>query len=654
MEDILSHFLDTRVTEEVVKIGPNGKPIIGSNGEPLKEIAYGISIQIEIEGGICKRTTGPFMTKETYVLVRKYYKDLKNKGKKDYLPLQAHELNQVFPFVQKIDTAARRVMEIVHSLQREGKHVIEHLGKIIDQVTHFKRTTRQEFKVLLSEPNRYFDATAAVNNFFGTSGDIETVEAQTVEQPVTTQLVAVRKVPVAAPNVNSLVQAPRQVATTTQMLMDFANIQFDSLEEFAVDNPQALWSALMRANLLEHLQLDPVTGKFTLKVFKFDLNGNFLDWYLISLRQNKKNVSLKHTDQCLNVREVLMEFLASTWRLSIMNGLPFAAFKIFNKVCFEELDSWMLNKKGYTRATASLYMGIIRTIFHAAEEEGYITNKTNPFRGKNRFKIPVADEQDRSVDPDVMARFLELKPSTELLESGFSHEWAWDMFVMSTMFYGINYMDLWSLEKEQVKDDTFVFRRAKIEKRNGKPLKITVHIDPFMKIIMEKWRQPDNVNSKLYFPFFNLTAEDQVKLANVEADLAVGITKEMAYKQMYNHIIRLKCDALLSKMGGYLKTMMNKIAKESGVPLKKKVTPYSSRSTFANAAIDQGVPPLRIMQSMGIRGWKAFMHYTNARLSDKEAKRMVSVFEEKLKHMTVVEEIDDDNKFEEGLEKLAA
>jgi integrase len=160
---------------------------------------------------------------------------------------------------------------------------------------------------------------------------------------------------------------------------------------------------------------------------------------------------------------------------------------------------------------------------------------------------------------------------------------------------------------------------------------------------MEKWKSNDP-KSEYYFPFLDLTKKDKLRLASVKEE--PGIDLETAYKRRFNKILSEKVNDFTRTMNSYLL----KIAKK--LKLKSHITSYSARHTFANKAIDKGVPPLRVMQAMGQKCFSSFMHYVNDLTSLSEMKEMLDLIDDMHKGVTVVKETGEKyhNEFEEEYE----
>jgi hypothetical protein len=281
-----------------------------------------------------------------------------------------------------------------------------------------------------------------------------------------------------------------------------------------------------------------------------------------------------------------------------------------------------------------MYLQSLKTYFDDAADEDYIINNHyHPFRGSNCFEIPVAEELDRTLSPEELAKLLTYVPARQRSKGWGSEEEAMRWVRRILRSGGMNPMDWVSLPKEAVKKGAFTYKRAKIEKKKkGSGLKITVPITAELLEDMQADREPENSDSEYFFSYLNLTEKEKEELANVQAE--DGLTRERAYQRAYEDIVRQKTNIIINRADRWL----HKICEKLG--LSNKITLYWIRHTVIQLAVDSGMHETRIRQMVGHRNPKSLGRYTYGKVTQKAMDQMVKIVASAFKPLKF-EEIDE-------------
>jgi integrase len=568
-------------------------------------------------------------------------------------------LDPVSQAKSKIETAKKRIEAIARVLKEQNRLSGKNIGKVIDHATFFKRKEREQFKHLLSDPLKPFDAVAAVNAALGTVQGSTEQAAIIAEEPVVAEQPFIATT---APQTGSQ-QSPAAYNNSLlapikdkQRSVSFGGsaktkVTFRDVRDLMTNHTEYAQESFWMMQYRDNIRKAP-DGNLELSGVELLPYANFIAYARWKINQNKKGVSEDREEDCHGIIDVLVKFLEYKGLVPENDPDPYRAFLDFDKPFFEAFDDWMMNfsgeinglkKKKYTRATASMYLSTIRSYFHAAEDEEEIINrKLNPFRGKNKFSIPTPEEIDRNIPPEVLAKLLAYTPERKKSSKWGSEEEAMDFLKMSLRACGMNIMDLLSLKDAHIEKESFTFRRAKIEKRKkGAGLKVTVQLWPSLRKLMEKYKKPVGVDTEYYFPHLILTEKEKEELANVQPDPdpQLGITKEIAYQRRFNKIIRRKVTVFVNRIDRWLKRICEKL----GIELN--ITIYWARHTFANMAINGGIPETRVGQAMGQRNVKSLDRYKTGKMNKENMQKMANLIDETIKHIKVEvinEEINED------------
>jgi len=206
--------------------------------------------------------------------------------------------------------------------------------------------------------------------------------------------------------------------------------------------------------------------------------------------------------------------------------------------------------------TISVYMRTIRALFNRAIREGMIPATCYPFTA---YRIRNEKTVNRTLSVKEMQSIVKIKlePDTPI--------WHWrNYFVLSFCLIGINFADMLTLTNSNVVDGRIVFRR----KKTGKIYTVLLHAKA-LDILSYYTDINDTEKNGLLLPVLKQTG-DLVKLKT---------DTWQAIKTCNEYLVR--------------------IAKLKGVDIKKDISTYYARYTWANIARSSGYSKDIIGQALG-------------------------------------------------------
>lgn len=233
----------------------------------------------------------------------------------------------------------------------------------------------------------------------------------------------------------------------------------------------------------------------------------------------------------------------------------------FNKqkdLSFKAMTYDFLNKfenahigKGNSYNSLAVYMRTYRSIYNKAIKSGLVERELYPFE---TYKIRTVPTEKRALDWELLKKII-------LLEIPEGHRLfnARNFFVASYMMYGMNFSDMASLKKSDIKDGRILYRRKKTSKLYD------IKITEALKQITDHYLNT-NKTSEFLFPILRSNNPDQQY-------------KEVLWaRKRYNKKLK-------------------DIAKLVGI--ENTLTSYVSRHSFATQAMMQQVPLNAISAMLG-------------------------------------------------------
>mgnify|MGYP001088804488 FL=1 len=207
-----------------------------------------------------------------------------------------------------------------------------------------------------------------------------------------------------------------------------------------------------------------------------------------------------------------------------------------------------LQKQQLKTNSVNSYMSSIRAVYNAALSEGLVTTKENPFA---RLRLKREETAKRAISSEAVRKIamLDLRKRPDL-------EQAADLSMFSFMAFGMPFIDIVNLRKENIHGDEIVYNRHKTGTQ------IRIGITTGIKILLKKYKNDT--------PFiFSLKQESLTPVGN------------QGYKQ------------LLSRQNRALREIGERLG------LQIKLTSYVMRHTWASEALVHHVPVSVISQALG-------------------------------------------------------
>lgn len=250
---------------------------------------------------------------------------------------------------------------------------------------------------------------------------------------------------------------------------------------------------------------------------------------------------------------------------SFKKGLKFADItpKLLTKY-----ENWML-KKGRSKTTIGIYLRSLRTLFNRAN----IDKSLYPFgEGKGKYSIPASRNIKKALTLQEVAKIFNYKA-----EKGTPEAMAKDYWIFIYLCNGLNVKDLCLLKQKNIEGDILKYERSKTRRSKKESEEIVISLKPEAKEIIKRWGTVNIYPDAYLFPHLtdDMTAERQ---RNIVQQVTKTINK-------------------------YIK----RIAKEVGI--KKPVTTYYARHSFATILRNSGVSTEFISEALGHSNLKTTQSY---------------------------------------------
>lgn len=234
-------------------------------------------------------------------------------------------------------------------------------------------------------------------------------------------------------------------------------------------------------------------------------------------------------------------------------------------------EDYMVDTNGKSITTVGIYLRALRAVFNKAIEEGEIDKEYYPFV-KRKYVIPTGNNKKKALNQDQLRKLFNAQPGTQ------EQEKAKDFWFFSYACNGMNIKDMALLQYRSISDDSFEFYRAKTKNTSKGSLKlITVHLNPFIRSIIEKYGNSQSSPSSYVFNIINggMTAEEQQ-------------SKIKAFTRFIDQHIKILC-------------------KKNGLP--EGVSVYWARHSFATKLIRDGAPMEFAQETLGHSDLKTTQKY---------------------------------------------
>lgn len=242
-------------------------------------------------------------------------------------------------------------------------------------------------------------------------------------------------------------------------------------------------------------------------------------------------------------------------------------FEEIDKDLSTELINYMINEKKYAINTYGRAIKFIKTVLHAATQQGYNT--------KLDYKIAFKGVSEPSDSTYLNEKELEAMYALDL-RGDFKHERVRDLFIVGC-WTGLRFGDFTTIQKDDIRDN-----RIRIIAKKTKR-KVIIPIHPTVKAILEKYNYelpPAISNQK-----FNVYLSEVAEKAEISEPFTKKITK-----------------------AGKVETIT--------APKYEFITSHVARRSFATNCYKNGYKPLLIMAITGHKTETEFLKYI--KISDEE------------------------------------
>lgn len=213
-------------------------------------------------------------------------------------------------------------------------------------------------------------------------------------------------------------------------------------------------------------------------------------------------------------------------------------------------ERYMVEHKGRSYTTVSMYLRVLRALFNTAIDEKEIPREIYPF-GKRKYKVPAAKAVKKALTHVQLGQLFKAEPMTP------EQEKAKDFWFLSYACNGMNIKDIALLRYSNIKDGRLTFLRAKTIRTSKENLKtVSVIITDFIQSIIDKYGD---------------------KTSNPKGLIFSIVSEGMNEKEQQKHI---------KNFTRSLNQNLKKLAMANELP--SEISTYWARHSFATNAIRKG------------------------------------------------------------------
>lgn len=234
-------------------------------------------------------------------------------------------------------------------------------------------------------------------------------------------------------------------------------------------------------------------------------------------------------------------------------------------------ENYMLNVKGRSRTTVSMYLRALRAVFNASISDNEIAPELYPF-GKKKYQVPSVKNVKKALTKDQLKQLFEAEPRTP------EQERAKDFWFFSYACNGMNVKDIAGLRYENIQGNKIVYFRAKTINTAKADLKpVTVYLNDFTRSIIDRYGNPDKKAKSLVFPI---------------------ITDNLNEAEKYSRI---------KNFTRFINQNLKKLAIAEGLPAE--ISTYWARHTFSTMAIRNGASMEFVSEALNHSDIKTTQNY---------------------------------------------
>jgi len=321
--------------------------------------------------------------------------------------------------------------------------------------------------------------------------------------------------------------------------------------------------------------------EFEKRMFRKVGDGDLVNYhYKTRIDELKTNKQLSTMETYELAEKSLINFLEHSSRQKYHN-LTF--FDITPKWLME-YEYYMIETKGRSITTVSIYIRTLRAIFNRAIDDKEIDKEFYPF-GKKKYKIPATVNVKKALNKN------ELKVLFHTIPKVPEQQKAKDFWFFSYACNGMNIKDIALLKYGNIKDNKIEFYRAKTRSTaKGDLKKITVYLNDFTLGIIKKYGQKNQSKSQFVFDIVNVDMSAAEKQSTIK-----NFTR-------------------------YINQHMKNLCKANKLP--DNISSYTARHSFASNFVANGGSIVDVMESMGHNNIQTTQNYL--RSFDNETKKRLS------------------------------
>lgn len=250
-----------------------------------------------------------------------------------------------------------------------------------------------------------------------------------------------------------------------------------------------------------------------------------------------------------------------------------------------KFENYMVNTKGRSRTTLSMYVRTLRTVFNTAISEGEIKEEIYPF-GKRKYNVPAVRKVKKALSAAELKSLFQSKPKT------IGEQIAKDFWFFSYVCNGMNMKDIALLRYKDLNEDSFVFYRAKtINTSKADLTPVTVYLNDFSKSVIARY---GNENKKPGNLIFSINNDEQSPEWNFR--------KVKEFTRYVNKHIKRLADSL---------------------GISKDLSTYWARHSFATTAIRNGASMEFVGEALSHSDTKTTLSYF-AGFEEKDKKQIMN------------------------------
>ncbi|WP_159517811.1 site-specific integrase [Sunxiuqinia indica] len=155
-----------------------------------------------------------------------------------------------------------------------------------------------------------------------------------------------------------------------------------------------------------------------------------------------------------------------------------------------------LLKEGKSYTTVGMRCRAIRAVMNSAKEAHIVKESQYPF-GRGKYEIPTGQGRKLALTLHQIKKLVTYTDGSEAIEH------ARDMWFFSYLCNGINFADILTLKRSNIKNGEISFIRAKTKTTAKVKKEIKAIVTPEMEGIMKRWGNKDKSQDSYIFDFLN-------------------------------------------------------------------------------------------------------------------------------------------------------